>query len=298
VIDSGRATDSGSVRSAAGPSETSGVSQTNSVSQTIKALIVRAPGEVALAARPAPAAAPGEVLVRPDLVGLCGTDLEIIAGQVDPAFVRYPIGLGHEWTGIVTGDSALAGTRVVVEGVVACGHCARCARGETNLCETYDEFGFTRDGAAAGLVTVPAALVHPLEENVAADDAVLTEPASVVYQGLTRAAISPGARVLVIGDGTIALLAVYLLRLWSPAEVVLLGQRPAGGAGQPGRRCPFRGVAGGSGCGPRPSNRGGGRRRGNGGRADGRPARRNCAAARLAAARADRRARRRRRRQQ
>lgn len=191
------------------------------------ALIVHEPGAVALTSRPAPVAAAGEILVRPDLVGLCGTDLEIIGGQVDPAYVRYPIGLGHEWTGIVAGDSPLAGTRVVVEGVVACGHCARCARGETNLCETYDEFGFTRDGAAASLVTVPAALVHRIAAGVAAEDAVLTEPAAVVYRGLTRAAPGHGSRVLVIGDGTIALLAVYLLRLWSPAEVVLLGRRAA-----------------------------------------------------------------------
>ena len=191
------------------------------------ALVVTEPGHVVLAARPAPTAASGETLVQPDLVGLCGTDLEIIGGQVDPAFIRYPIGLGHEWTGIVTGDSPLAGSRVVVEGVVACGHCARCVCGETNLCETYDEFGFTRDGAAAGLVAVPTALVHPIAAGVAAEDAVLTEPASVVYRGLSRAAIGHGGRVLVIGDGTIALLAVYLLRLWSPAEVVMLGRREA-----------------------------------------------------------------------
>ena len=191
------------------------------------ALVVREPGEVSLTDRAPPSAGPGETLVRPDLVGLCGTDLEIIAGQVDPAYTRYPLALGHEWTGIVTGDSPLAGARVVAEGVVACGHCARCVRGETNLCETYDEFGFTRDGAAAGLVAVPSTLLHPIAPGVAAQDAVLTEPAAVVYRGLTRARVSPASRVLVIGDGTIALLAVYLVRLWSPAEVVVLGRRPA-----------------------------------------------------------------------
>lgn len=197
------------------------------MSDPVRALVVVEPGDVVLSARPAPVAMTGETLVRPDLVGLCGTDLEIIGGQIDPAFIRYPIGLGHEWTGMATSDSPLAGSRVVVEGIVACGHCARCARGETNLCETYDEFGFTRDGAAAGLVAVPAALVHPIAVGVAAEDAVLTEPASVVYRGLTKAGIGLGSRVLVIGDGTIALLAVYLLRLWSPAEVVLLGRREA-----------------------------------------------------------------------
>ena len=208
-------------------SDTGTMTEPSSVSETIRALVVRSPGEVVLATRAAPVAARGDTLVQPELVGLCGTDLEIIGGQVDPAYVRYPIGLGHEWTGIVTGDSPLAGSRVVVEGVVACGHCVRCAAGETNLCETYDEFGFTRDGAAAGLVAVPSALVHPLAPGVSAADGVLTEPASVVYRGLVRAGVGPGKRVLVIGDGTIALLAVYLLQLWSPAEVVLLGQRQA-----------------------------------------------------------------------
>ncbi len=196
-------------------------------SQANPALTVVRPGNVVLDARPAPVAAPGETLIRPDLVGLCGTDLEIIGGQVDPAFIRYPIVLGHEWTGIATGDSPLAGSRVVVEGIVACGHCARCVRGETNLCETYDELGFTRDGAATALVAVPSVLVHPIAAEVAAEDAVLTEPTSVVYRGLSRAGVGPGRRVLVIGDGTIALLAVYLLKLWSPAEVVLLGRREA-----------------------------------------------------------------------
>ena len=197
------------------------------MSGTGRALVVTAPGHVVLSTRQVPAAAPGQTLVRPDLVGLCGTDLEIIGGQVDPAYIRYPIGLGHEWTGIAAGDSPLAGARVVVEGIVACGRCARCARGETNLCQTYDEFGFTRDGAAADLVAVPSGLVHPIAPGVAADDAVLTEPAAVVYRGLVRAQAAPGGRALVIGDGTIALLAVYLLRLWSPAEVVLLGRRAA-----------------------------------------------------------------------
>jgi L-iditol 2-dehydrogenase len=199
------------------------------MSGTGRALVVTRPGKVVLSTRAVPAAAPGQTLVRPDLVGLCGTDLEIIGGQVDPAYIRYPIGLGHEWTGIAAGDSPLAGTRVVVEGIVACGRCVRCARGETNLCQTYDEFGFTRDGAAADLVAVPSGLVHAIAPGVAADDAVLTEPAAVVYRGLARAQAAPGGRALVIGDGTIALLAAYLLRLWSPAEVVLLGRRPAQG---------------------------------------------------------------------
>jgi len=193
--------------------------------ETGLALMVLSPGDVQLVPRAAATAGQGQLVVEPDLVGVCGTDLEIIDGTIDPAYIRYPLALGHEWTGIVSGDSPLAGRRVVVEGIIGCGHCGRCAAGETNLCETYDEIGFTRDGAAASQIVVPAAVAHPLAPDVAAEDAVLTEPAAVVYRALTKAGVRPGCRALVIGDGTIALLAAMLLGLWSPAEVAMLGRR-------------------------------------------------------------------------
>jgi L-iditol 2-dehydrogenase len=202
------------------------------------ALVVSAPGEVGLEARPTPVPAPDELLIEPELVGLCGTDLEIVDGTIDPAYIRYPLVLGHEWTGTVvagpggggavsssTGGSPPAGTRVVVEGIIGCRHCLRCRGGDTNLCETYDEIGFTRDGAAARHIAVPAGQAHRLAPGVSAEDAVLIEPASVVFRALARAGVTPGSRALVIGDGTVALLAVYLLGLWSPARTVLLGRR-------------------------------------------------------------------------
>jgi L-iditol 2-dehydrogenase len=196
------------------------------------ALVVRQPGEVVLEERDVPPAGPGEVLIRPGVAGLCGTDLDIVAGRIDPAYIRYPVVLGHEWSGTVAappapgGDGGLAvGTRVVGEGIVPCGHCARCRAGQTNLCLTYEELGFTRDGAAAQFVVVQRSLVHPLAPGIGAEDAALAEPASVVYRGLSGAAIAPGWRALVVGDGTVALLAVRLLQLWSPAETVMLGQR-------------------------------------------------------------------------
>jgi threonine dehydrogenase-like Zn-dependent dehydrogenase len=200
------------------------------------ALVVRQPGEVVLEERDVPRAGPGAVLIRPEVVGLCGTDLDIVAGRIDPAYIRYPLVLGHEWSGTVAappapgadapaGEGLAVGTRVAGEGIVPCGHCPRCRAGQTNLCLTYEELGFTRDGAAAQFVVVQRSLVHPLAPGVGAEDAALAEPASVVYRGLSGAGIAPGWRALVVGDGTVALLAVRLLGLWSPAETVMLGQR-------------------------------------------------------------------------
>ncbi len=170
----------------------------------------------------------GEIRIAPELVGICGTDLEILDGKIDPAFVSYPIVIGHEWAGtVVDGNDAIPpGTRVVVEGVVPCRICESCILGDTNRCDRYDEFGFTRDGAAADTVMVPPSLVHVLADGVAWESAVLVEPASVVYRALSRVAPRRGARVLVVGDGTIGMITARMVRLWEPATVTMLGARP------------------------------------------------------------------------
>ncbi|MGC2485890.1 MAG: alcohol dehydrogenase catalytic domain-containing protein [Acidimicrobiales bacterium] len=191
----------------------------------MKAFVVEEPGSLDLVQWPEPAPGEGEVLVRPLLAGMCGTDLELIDGSIDPAYVRYPLVLGHEWVGQLVEDPGPTSTNVVVEGVIPCGACAGCVRGDTNLCETYDEIGFTRAGAIAELISVPASLVHQLESSVALEDAVLVEPMAVVWRALTRFPLRAGLRVAIVGDGTIALLATHLIRLFSPARVTVVGRR-------------------------------------------------------------------------
>jgi 2-desacetyl-2-hydroxyethyl bacteriochlorophyllide A dehydrogenase len=196
-----------------------------------RALVVERPGALTLLERDLLAPGPGEVVIRPAFCGLCGTDIELRDGLVDPAFVRYPLTLGHEWSGVVeaVGDGVTdvaPGDRCVAECIVPCGHCPSCRVGATNVCTTYAELGFTREGGASDQVLVPARLVHVLALDVPLLDAALVEPTSVVMRALEKAAPEPGQRVLVIGDGTIGLLAAHLAGLWSPAEIVVLGRRP------------------------------------------------------------------------
>jgi 2-desacetyl-2-hydroxyethyl bacteriochlorophyllide A dehydrogenase len=193
--------------------------------------VVEQPGRLALADRPALAPGPGEVVIRPAFCGLCGTDLELRDGLVDQAFVRYPLTLGHEWSGVVeavgAGVSGIApGDRCVAECIIPCGSCQACRAGATNVCTTYAELGFTHEGGASEQVAVPGRVVHILSDAVSLLDAALVEPTSVVMRGLEKAAPEPGQRVLVVGDGTIGLLAAHLAALWSPAEIVMLGRRP------------------------------------------------------------------------
>ncbi len=193
----------------------------------MRALTVISPGTWELQDREDREPSPQSLRIAPRVVGICGTDLDIIDGTIDPAFVRYPIVIGHEWAGtVVVGNAEIpSGSRVVVEGIIACGICAECLTGDTNRCVLYDEYGFTRDGAAADYVDATADLVHVLADHVSWDSAVLTEPAAVVLRALQRAAPASGGEALVIGDGTVALLAAVLLRQWSPSRVVMLGAR-------------------------------------------------------------------------
>ena len=197
----------------------------------MKSLVAFGDGRTALVETGDPTLGPGEVLVAPILTGICGTDLEIVHGKIDPAYVIYPVVLGHEWCGRVLQvpsnmELVSVGDRVVVEGIIPCEQCFECLDGNSNRCTTYDEIGFTRPGAAAELIKVPATLIHKILDSVSNESAVLVEPTAVVTQGILKAAPKVGARVLIIGDGTIALIAAKLIRNWQPSLVNMLGLKP------------------------------------------------------------------------
>jgi len=201
----------------------------------MRAYLVEAPGVHRLVEVPPPHPGPGEVLVRPAAVGLCGSDLEVRDGRRPSAYVRYPVIPGHEWAGHVVALGAgvtgvECGTPVVAEGVRACGVCARCAEGRNNLCTgPYAETGFTHPGALAAELVVPAVLLHPLPaDRPLTAAAALIEPAACVATGVLEVGRpAAGSRVAVVGDGPIGLLAVSLLRLSSPGELLLVGSREA-----------------------------------------------------------------------
>jgi 2-desacetyl-2-hydroxyethyl bacteriochlorophyllide A dehydrogenase len=197
-----------------------------------RALVITEPGSIALRDAPELIPGPGEVVARPVHTGICGTDLELLAGVVDPAYVRYPLVPGHEWSGVIEavgpGVTGLEpGQPVIAEGIIPDRICAQCVQGRTNLCVVYDELGFTRAGAAADQVLLLAQVVHVLGGSADLLEAALAEPAAVAWRAIGRGRPRPGERVAVVGDGTLALITAHLLRLYSPAELIVCGQRPA-----------------------------------------------------------------------
>ncbi len=194
----------------------------------MKALVAYEDKSIDVADVPEQSISADEVLIAPIATGICGTDLEIIDGKIDPAYVKYPVILGHEWCGRVIKvgsnvNTVEVGARVVAEGIIPCAKCFECIAGHTNRCTTYDEVGFTRPGAAAETIAVNAHLVRTIADSVSTESAVLVEPTAVVTQGLLKVQPKKNSRVLVIGDGTIAMIAAKLIHAWEPSVVHMLG---------------------------------------------------------------------------
>ncbi|MEU9985334.1 alcohol dehydrogenase catalytic domain-containing protein [Streptomyces sp. NPDC048045] len=174
---------------------------------------------------------PGEALVAVHAVGVCGSDREVYRGNRPEGYVRYPLTPGHEWSGTVRAAGAgvpagLVGRKVVGEGFRNCQVCDRCHAGETTLCTAgYEETGFTRPGAMAATLTLPARLLHPLPDDADLTAAALLEPAACVAAAALKAGARPGERVAVVGTGTLGMFAVQFLKAVSPAELLVVGTR-------------------------------------------------------------------------
>jgi L-iditol 2-dehydrogenase len=184
----------------------------------MRAAVTEGPGLVAVRDVAAPAA-DGRALVRVEQAGICGTDLKIAAGSVPVAAPRV---MGHEMTGRVEvaarGGRVPAGTRVLVNPGVFCGHCEMCDRGLPNICGNGGLLGRDLDGCFAELVAVGDELLHPIPDWLPADDAALLQ----VLATCVHAQVSPEPlrTAAVVGLGVTGLLHVQLLRARGIAAIV------------------------------------------------------------------------------
>jgi alcohol dehydrogenase len=172
---------------------------------------------------PAPALVPGEALVRPQLAGICNTDLEITRGYMDFRGV-----LGHEFVGTVVAceQEAWVGRRVVGEINAACLRCATCLRGDYTHCPERTTLGIDRrDGAMAQLLSLPVACLHEVPASVPDAAAVFTEPLAAAIEILEQSHVRPSERVAVVGDGKLGAMVAQVLRLPGCA-VTLIGRHP------------------------------------------------------------------------
>ena len=180
----------------------------------MKALVYTNPNEVQLQDRPDPALEAGEVVLRIDAAGICGSDMHAFLGHDErrPA----PLILGHEAAGTVIAGP-MTGTRVTVNPLVTCGACDACRAGRDNLCAGRQIISMPPpEGAFPDYVAIPARNLTPVPQDFPTDKAALTEPLACGWHGVRLAEQAlggpvAGLRALAIGGGAIGLGAALVL---------------------------------------------------------------------------------------
>jgi threonine dehydrogenase-like Zn-dependent dehydrogenase len=189
----------------------------------MRAVVTVGPGRIEVEERPDPGEpGPGEVIVRPQAVGICGSDFHYLMGELGD----FPRIQGHEVGAVVEavgpdGSRGLApGDSVALHPLTHCGHCYPCRIGRTNVCDNFSLIGIHEDGAFQERLRLKEVLVFPTSER-RAEIAALAEPLSIAVRAINRSRLEAGEHAVVFGAGPIGQ-AIALLAAERGARVLLI----------------------------------------------------------------------------
>ncbi len=191
------------------------------------AAVYRRPGEVTVEQLPVPEPGPDEVLIEVSHCGICGSDLHfVLEGWSAPDVVH-----GHEWSGRVVALGAgvhewKVGDEVVGGPSPRCGTCTACRAGLPSQCEGRSDITTESQGAFAGYVAVDRHSILAVPDGLSLRGAALAEPLAVSLHAITRSAIQPGERALVLGAGPIGALIVAALVARGHDQVAVVEPAP------------------------------------------------------------------------
>lgn len=177
--------------------------------ENMRALVIQAPGTVVFQQQPIPVPKPGEALLKLLYGGICGSDLGSYRGAF--AYFDYPRIPGHEFSAEImeVGENSYGlkkGMIVTCNPYFNCGSCYSCQRGLVNCCQDNQTMGCQRDGAFSQYITMPVDRIYD-GKGLSPQTLALIEPFCISYHGVQQAVVQPGDRVLILGAGTIGVLA-------------------------------------------------------------------------------------------
>jgi L-iditol 2-dehydrogenase len=192
--------------------------------KTMAAAVFVGEGRIEIRELPIPKPGSGEVLLRVEACGVCGTDNHILRGELTDG-VFPPVVLGHEIAARVAQpgpgvDGLEPGQLVAVDPLIGCGCCPACRSARPNLCAAPTTIGYKLNGGYAQYLVAPASKLVPLSDSAGVLGGVLCETLACVLNGYDRLAPRPGATALILGAGTVGLLWLQLL-LRSPLSRVI-----------------------------------------------------------------------------
>lgn len=175
----------------------------------MKSIVIREPGEVEIRESEIPELKKGEALLKILYGGICGSDLTSYKGG--NAYVSYPRIPGHEFSAeiieIEDNDKNLKkGMIVTCNPYFNCNECYSCKRGLVNCCTTNQTMGVQREGAFSNYITMPIERIID-GKGIPAKTLALIEPFCISYHGIQRSEVKQNDKVLIIGAGTIGVLA-------------------------------------------------------------------------------------------
>jgi 2-desacetyl-2-hydroxyethyl bacteriochlorophyllide A dehydrogenase len=184
--------------------------------------MVKTPGKVEFVERSVPELSAGQVLIKTRAVSICGSDVHTFKGK--HPFAPLPAALGHELAGVIADvgekvDRLQIGDRVVLEPVIACGHCQFCLTGAYNLCNNVSYYHRQGQGAFTPYFVADQQRVFKLPNNITFEQGALVEPLAVAVHAVKKAGINLGAHVAVFGIGAVGLMIFVLSRLQGATAV-------------------------------------------------------------------------------
>ncbi|OON94372.1 MAG: alcohol dehydrogenase [Candidatus Epulonipiscioides saccharophilum] len=175
----------------------------------MKEIMMQNAFDVAILENEMPVAKEGEALLKILYGGICGSDLSSYRGTMK--YINYPTVPGHEFSAEIVeigdNDKGLkSGDLVTAIPYFNCGHCYSCQKGLVNCCSTNQTMGIHRTGAFAEYITLPVERLFA-GNGLSAKTLALVEPFCISYHGIKKANIQKGDKVLIVGAGTIGVLA-------------------------------------------------------------------------------------------
>jgi (R,R)-butanediol dehydrogenase / meso-butanediol dehydrogenase / diacetyl reductase len=172
---------------------------------------------------------PGQVQIRVEYCGICGTDLHLFHGAMANR-LTLPHVMGHEMSGTIAAlGKGVAGyrpgDRVTVRPLDPCGQCPACRAGHSHICHHLKFIGIDSPGALQGLWTVPAHTLHRLPGSLSLRSGAIVEPIAVACHDVRMGEVREGEHVVVIGGGPIGVL-ISLVARTRGARVIMAEVNP------------------------------------------------------------------------
>ncbi len=170
-----------------------------------------------------------DVLIEVKSAAICGSDLHAYEYLPSYEFMKIPIILGHEFSGIVkqVGKNVKnfkPGDYVMGESNKYCGECENCRIGKTNICYNSQMRGIVTDGVMAEMVKIDEKFLHKIPEGLSFNDAAAAQPCSIsIHAVIDNCIITPGDNVVVFGPGIIGQVAAQLARAQGADKIIIVG---------------------------------------------------------------------------